>query len=126
TTELLGNCGIGCAPVTERTRADVGRVCGFITPEGAAWDWDTFSSYLGRLESHGVLLNVASLVAHGPLRLLAMGAGAGPADEEERRELGRLARLAVEAGAVGVSFGLIYPPGQFADTEGPVVLARAA
>src|SRR5204862_1128842 len=55
-----------------------------------------------------------------------MGARAGPPDEDERRELGRLTRLAVEEGAYGVSFGLIYPPGQFADTDELEHVARAA
>jgi len=126
TTELLGNCGIGCAPLSGKTRADVEGVCGFITPSGVSWEWDSFGAYLERLETQGVLVNVASLVAHGPLRLMAMGARAGPPAEDERRELGRLTRLAVEEGAYGVSFGLIYPPGQFADTDELEHVARAA
>ncbi len=126
TTELLGNCGIGCVPLSEETRSDVERVCGFITPEGVSWSWGSFASYLDRLETQGVLLNVASLVAHGPLRLMAMGARAGRPTTDEQKALDRLARRAVEEGAYGVSFGLIYPPGQFADTDELVSVARAA
>jgi N-acyl-D-aspartate/D-glutamate deacylase len=126
TTELLGNCGIGCVPLSDRTRKDVERVCGFITPDGVPWSWGSFASYLDHLEAQGCILNVASLVAHGPLRLLAMGPRAGPPAPDEMRALDRLARQAVEEGAFGVSFGLIYPPGQFADTEELVSVARAA
>lgn len=126
TTELVGNCGIGCAPVSGATRPDVERVCGFITPAGVAWPWESFASYLDHLESRGPLLNVGSLAAHGPLRLLAMGARAARPTDAERRTLGRLARRAVEEGAYGVSFGLIYPPGQFADTDELVSVAAAA
>jgi N-acyl-D-aspartate/D-glutamate deacylase len=126
TTELLGNCGIGCVPLLQTTRSDVERVCGFITPDGVDWSWGSFASYLERLEAQGVLVNVASLVAHGPLRLMAMGARAGRPGADEQRALDRLARQAVEEGAHGVSFGLIYPPGQFADTGELVAVAKAA
>ena len=126
TTELLGNCGIGCVPLSGKTRKDVERVCGFITPEGVPWNWASFASYLDHVEAQGCVQNVASLVAHGPLRLLAMGPRAGRPAPDEMRALDRLARRAVEEGAFGVSFGLIYPPGQFADTEELVLVARAA
>ncbi len=126
TTELMGNCGIGCAPVSGRSRDQVARVCGFITPDGVPWEWDSMGSYLDRLESRGVLLNVATLVAHGAARSSAMGARAGRPTPEEQRALDRAVRTAVEEGAFGVSFGLIYPPGQFADTEELIAVARAS
>ncbi len=90
------------------------------------WNWDSFDSYLEKLETQVVLINVASLVAHGPLRLMAMGARAGRPSAGEQEALDRLARRAVEEGAYGVSFGLIYPPGQFSDTDELVSVARAA
>jgi len=126
TTELMGNCGIGCVPVSGSTRADVERVCGFITPDGVSWSWTSFASYLDHLEAQGPLLNVASLAAHGPLRVLAMGPRGGRPAPDEMRALERLAGQAVDEGAFGISFGLIYPPGQFADTEELVKVARAA
>jgi N-acyl-D-amino-acid deacylase len=129
TTELVGNCGIGCAPLPPAARDEVRRVCGFITPEGVAWDWDSVSSYLDRIGRGGVLLNVGTLVAHGPARAAAMGPRAGRPAPEEQRRLEDEVRRAVEAGAFGISFGLIYPPGQFADTGelvGAAAAARAA
>ncbi|HYV84532.1 MAG TPA: amidohydrolase family protein, partial [Patescibacteria group bacterium] len=129
TTELLGNCGIGCAPVTEASRKEVRRVCGFITPDGVDWEWGGMASYLDRLTRQGVLVNVATLLAHGPARAAAMGSGAGRPSGDERRRLETEVRRGVEAGAFGVSFGLIYPPGQFADTGeliGAATASRAA
>jgi N-acyl-D-aspartate/D-glutamate deacylase len=126
TTEILGNCGIGCVPVRGETRETVARLCGFIAPDGVAWDWSTVGSYLDRLESQGVLLNVGTLVAHGPARAAAMGARAGRPADAEQRALDDTVRRAVEEGAFGVSFGLIYPPGQFAETDELVSVARAA
>jgi N-acyl-D-amino-acid deacylase len=125
TTELMGNCGIGCAPYSRLTRSEVETVCGFITPDGVDWEWGSFGSYLDRLERQGVLLNVASLVAHGPLRLMAMGARGARSTAAERHALDGLARTAIEEGAHGVSFGLIYPPGQFADTDELESVGRA-
>ncbi|HEU4403259.1 MAG TPA: amidohydrolase family protein [Candidatus Polarisedimenticolia bacterium] len=126
TTELLGNCGIGCAPVSDATRSEVARICGFIAPDGAPWSWTSIASYLDLLESQGVVLNVATLVAHGPARVAAMGAGAARPSAEEQKRLDRLVGEAIAEGAYGVSFGLIYPPGQFADTDELVSVARAA
>jgi N-acyl-D-aspartate/D-glutamate deacylase len=126
TTELVGNCGIGCAPVTPVTRPHVRAIAGFFAPEGVDWEWSTIGSYLDRLERQGVLLNVATLVAHGPARVAAMGARSGRPRPEEQRALDRAVGRAVEEGAFGVSFGLIYPPGQFADTEEIVAVTRAA
>jgi N-acyl-D-aspartate/D-glutamate deacylase len=126
TTDLVGNCGIGCVPVTGGTRQEVDRLCGFIAPDGASCDWDSTASYLDHLERQGVLLNVATLAAHGPARLAAMGGRSGPPTPREQSILDRAVRAAVEEGAFGVSFGLIYPPGQFADTEELVSVTRAA
>ena len=126
TTELLGNCGIGCVPLNDRARPDVARICGFISPDGATWRWDSLGSYLDLLDAQGVLLNVATLVAHGPARAATLGSRAGRPAAGEQDELDRQVRRAVEEGAFGVSFGLIYPPGQFADTDELVAVARAA
>ncbi len=126
TTELLGNCGIGCVPSPPAARAQVAAISGFFAPDGIDWEWRSLASYLDRLERQGVLLNVATLVAHGPARLAAMGARAGRPGPEEQRSLDREVRRAVEEGAFGVSFGLIYPPGQFADTDEIVSVTRAA
>ncbi len=126
TTDLVGNCGIGCAPVGPATAAEVRRIAGFITPAGVAWEWGSMAEFLAHLDRGGVLINVATLVAHGPARAAAMGSRAGRPTVDETRRLERAVRDAVEEGAFGVSFGLIYPPGQFADTGELVGVVRAA
>ena len=126
TTELMGNCGIGCVPITAASRVPVAAICGFIAPDGLDWEWSSMASYLDRLERQGVLLNVATLVAHGPVRVAVMGPRAARPTAEEQRAIDAGIRRAVEEGAFGVSFGLIYPPGQFADTAELVSVAGAA
>lgn len=126
TTELLGNCGIGPAPLDVSSAEEVRRVCGFITPDGCEWRWKTVGDYLEHLAAQGVVLNVATLVAHGPARARTMGAGARRPDAAERARLCDTIGAAVSGGAYGVSFGLIYPPGQFADTDEVAACAAAA
>jgi N-acyl-D-aspartate/D-glutamate deacylase len=126
TTDLVGNCGIGCVPVNDGTRAAISRICGFIAPDEVDWEWEGMDSYLGRLERAGVLINVATLVAHGPARAAVLGTRASRAAAGERSAIEAVVHEAIEAGAFGVSFGLIYPPGQYADTEELVGVARAA
>lgn len=126
TTELVGNCGIGPAPLDAACADEVRRVCGFITPDGCEWRWRTVGEYLDRLEQQGVVLNVATLAAHGPARALACGVGAGPPDGASLERLQRTIGDAVGEGAFGVSFGLIYPPGQFADTDEVAACAAVA
>jgi N-acyl-D-aspartate/D-glutamate deacylase len=126
TTELVGNCGIGPAPLDAASADEVRRVCGFIAPDGSEWRWTTVGEYLDGLEAQGVVLNVATLVAHGPARARAMGAAARPSDPAERDRLCGTIGAAVAEGAFGVSFGLIYPPGQFAETDEVTACAAAA
>ena len=126
TTELVGNCGIGVAPIEAAYAEEVRKVCGFIAPDGVEWEWRTIAQWLERIERQGVLVNVATLAAHGPARAAVMGGRSGRPAPDEQARLERLLREAVEAGAFGLSFGLIYPPGQFADTDELAGCAAAA
>ena len=126
TTELVGNCGIGVAPLVAPHAGEVRKVCGFIAPDGVEWSWRSLPEWLDAIERQGVLLNVATLAAHGPARAAVMGARSGRPSADEQGAMERFLREAVEAGAFGVSFGLIYPPGQFADTDEVAGCAGAA
>jgi len=115
TTEVVGNCGLGVFPLTDVNRAIVERLDGFLSPDGA-WPaaWTTAEEYLARLAATGVPINVATLAAHGPLRTAAMGMTDRPPADHEAAHMARELRAALRAGAFGLSFGLIYPPGLFA------------
>ncbi len=126
TTELVGNCGYGPAPAVPERLALLQKVNAFITPRGVEWSWRSFGDYLDVVEARGPLMNVGALVAHGAIRVAAMGMKVDPPSGEEYREMNRLIREAIEAGAYGISYGLIYPPGQFARTEELVKTAAAA
>jgi N-acyl-D-amino-acid deacylase len=117
TTEIVGNCGLGAFPVTRQSTPLVSALDRFISPPEAAFEWSTAAEYLDRLERQGVALNVGALLPHGPLRVAAMGMTGRAPTASEVAAMRRGVREACEAGAFGISFGLIYPPGQYASTE---------
>jgi len=126
TTELVGNCGYGPAPLEPASLSLLQKVNGFITPDGVEWSWRSFGDYLSVLEARRPLLNVAALVAHGAVRVAAMGMKPDPPTVEETLVMDRMIRDSVAQGAFGISYGLIYPPGQFARTEELVKTAASA
>jgi N-acyl-D-aspartate/D-glutamate deacylase len=123
TTEIIGNCGHSCAPATRPER-----VAERIFGRGRDFriGWRGFGEYLDTLEAARPALNVAALVGHGTLRLCTMEDPGRPASEEEIRGLRRLAREALEEGAIGVSTGLEYAPGSAASPREIVELCREA
>jgi len=125
TTEIIGNCGMSPAPVEKDRLAEIQHYWGPISAEPeVSWKWRTFAQYLRTLRKGGLAINVASLAGHGALRIAVTGF-----DEREptSAELGRMKELlteAMEAGAFGMSTGLVYPPGCFASTEEIVSLCQ--
>ena len=125
TTHVIGNCGMSPAPIVERHRADLLHNWGhYWDIGGIGWDWRTFGQYLGAVERTGGAINIAPLVGHGALRLAAMGFAERAGNERELAFMERMLDAALRAGAHGLSTGLVYPPGCFADTEELVRLCR--
>ena len=88
--------------------------------------WTSFDAFFTLVEREGVALNVASLVGLGTTRSCIAGPAARPLDRDELAAQNRLIRSAVEEGALGVSSGLIYEPGRYADLAELVACAGAA
>ncbi|WP_339857792.1 D-aminoacylase [Pseudohongiella acticola] len=83
---------------------------------------DTFDA----LAAAPASVNFATFVGHGSIRGLVVGEDDRPATEEELNLMREQVRLAMESGAFGLSSGLIYAPGRFAQTEEVVELAKVA
>jgi N-acyl-D-amino-acid deacylase len=79
-----------------------------------------------RLEKQGIGLNVASLVGHNTVRSQVMGSANRQATPEEIARMQELVEKAMGEGALGLSTGLIYIPGTYANTDEVVALAKAA
>jgi N-acyl-D-aspartate/D-glutamate deacylase len=114
TTVVMGNCGVGFAPVKLEDRAwtvslmeGVEDIPAAVLDEGLRWQWESFTEYLDALESSPHAIGIAAQVPHAPLRVFAMGErgidhSEAPTDDEIR-VMGRLAAEGIEAGALGFS-----------------------
>jgi N-acyl-D-aspartate/D-glutamate deacylase len=126
TTEVIGNCGSSPAPLVGPHAADIRARSGGsgATAWGEDWTWRTFGEYLDRLEAARPAVNVFPLAGHVTLRSAAMGFDYRPPTAEEQAGMEALLEEALQAGAGGMSSGLMTPPSSYADTEELVALAR--
>jgi N-acyl-D-aspartate/D-glutamate deacylase len=124
TTIVVGNCGLGAAPTDAESMPIVGSINGWMTPDGVAAPAMSVREFLERLEQGGVVLNVATLVPHGPVRISAMGLRPGAPSDAELEAMIRSIDEGLRAGAFGLSSGLIYPPGMYSATDELIALAR--
>ncbi|MEU1387876.1 MULTISPECIES: D-aminoacylase [unclassified Nonomuraea] len=125
TLEVLGQDGLGYAPVDDTTLRQLRiQLAGWNgDPEDLDWDWRTVGGYLDRLDE-GIAVNAAYLVPHGTVRALVLGWENRPPTSGELDMMRELVAEGMRQGAVGMSSGLTYPPGMYADTEELVELCR--
>jgi N-acyl-D-amino-acid deacylase len=127
TTHIVGNCGMSPAPVAEDHLDEMCSYWGRISNEPeVTWAWRTFGQYLDALDQGGLAINIGSLAGHGALRIAAMGLEDRQPTPAELDTMTALLTEAMEAGAFGLSTGLVYPPGCYASTEEIVTLAKVA
>jgi N-acyl-D-amino-acid deacylase len=113
------------APVNENHIMDMRSYWGDIAdqPE-VAWDWRTFAQYLQAIQGGGIAIHIASLAGHAALRIAVMGFDDRAPTQVELDRMKSLLVQAMEAGAFGLSTGLVYPPGCFAGTEEIIALCK--
>ncbi len=126
TTTISGNCGYGLAPISKARMEQIKKYLGDIIPPGSSFriDWTTFAEYLKKIEEVGIASNISLLLGHGTLRISVMGGDARAPTEKELEEMRAHVKEAMEAGALGLSTGLLYPPGIFAKTEEIIELCK--
>ena len=113
TTVVMGNCGVGFAPVKPNDRdflielmEGVEDIPGAALSEGINWQWESFPEYLDALESFPRAIDVATQVPHGAIRAYVMGERCNTdyaPTEEEVAQMAELVREGVAAGALGFS-----------------------
>jgi len=128
TTVVAGQCGSSPAPVNPDLRAEMERRRARVLPPEVdpRITWTSFDDYLNLEEADGLGVNIAHLVGHGAVRIAAMGYEAREPTLSELERMRELTAEAMEAGAYGLSTGLIYPPGIFAKTDEIIELAKIA
>jgi N-acyl-D-amino-acid deacylase len=120
TTEVNGNCGDSPAPIEGLTAEAAEEAKEY----NLDMDWSTLGEYLDRLEKQGIALNVAQLIGHGTIRTAVMRYENRSPTPEELTIMKELVAQAMEDGAFGMSTGLFYLPGCFADTEEIIALCK--
>lgn len=117
TTIVGGNCGCTPAPFVGQNRQLLPVVGRMLHDHDLTYAWEGMGEFLAVLERQGLALNLAQLVGHGTLRAAVKGFEPGPVTPAERAVMADLARAALDEGAIGLSTGLGYAPGVFADTD---------
>jgi N-acyl-D-amino-acid deacylase len=90
------------------------------------YGWRTMAEYFRRIDEKGLPLNVAQSVGHTQIRKLILGDVDRRPSAEELSRMEALVEEAMQAGAIGLSTALIYPPAVYATTEEIAALAAVA
>ena len=111
TTVVMGNCGVGFAPVKPADRQalvelmeGVEDIPGPCLHEGLRWDWESFGDYLDVLERQPRDMDVCAQLPHGPLRVYVMGERALRLENASAEDIAAMRRLTAEAMRAG-AFG---------------------
>ena len=126
TTFIVGQDGLSFAPAAPATSDYVARYFGAVN---GSWPFEERPSTIADMlaaYSGATALNVGVLVPQGNLRHAVLGATDAVADAEALRAMSRLLERSLGEGALGVSTGLDYAPGRFADAAELAELCRVA
>jgi len=145
TTVVMGNCGVGFAPVRpggQQTLIElmegVEDIPGTALHEGMEWGkWESFPDYMDYISGRQYSLDIGAQVAHGAVRYYVMGERGAANEDATAADIAAMASLvgeAVDAGAVGFSTSRTIGhrslwgapvPGTFAPLDELVAIAEA-
>ncbi len=130
TTEVIGNCGIGVAPICEARKGELltylgTRLVGTI-PIKLELPWNTMEEYFSFFDSHPTAANISPLLAQGAVRINEMGFDKQNPTREQMARMKAEITKAFETGCVGLSSGLVYMPGEFTTKDELAELCTAA
>lgn len=122
TTELVGNCGYSLAPLFGEALEETKRH--YREMYGTEAGWQSVEEYLSALERTKPAINYATLVGHGTVRKSVMGYENRRPTPAEMSQMKKLVEQSMRQGAFGLSTGLIYPPGSYAEMKEIVELCK--
>lgn len=119
TTEIVGQCGLGPAPVGKDTYQVYER---YFKGQGApiypnSREFTSFGAYLSHMDALATGINLAYFIPHGTVRMAVMGLSPAKPTPDQLHQMQELVRDGMENGAIGLSSGLMYAPGMFADSD---------
>ncbi|WP_279027303.1 N-acyl-D-amino-acid deacylase family protein [Bilophila wadsworthia] len=127
TTENVGLDSLSVAPISDRNKEQWQiSLSGLDGILNRAWDWNSFSSYLDRVDAAMPSVNISSYVGLGTVRLDVMGMENRPPTAAELRRMKESIAECMQQGARGISAGLIYTPNKYQSTEELIALAKTA
>jgi N-acyl-D-amino-acid deacylase len=124
TTEVVGMCGSSAAPMNSDVRTYREKYMRRTLGDEFQFNWESMGDYLDRVDSQGASFNVAAVIGHGTIRQNVMGYDNRNPKPEELEAMKDLVEESMRDGARGMSTGLIYTPGVYADTEELIELAK--
>ena len=126
TTEVVGQDGLSYAPTSTAMRSALTAQIGGWNDQGAAASigWSTVAEYRSAVRMFASPTNLVFLVPHGNLRWMVVGGRRQQATAAQLADMTTLLEEGLDAGAAGMSAGLTYTPGAFADTDELVALCR--
>ncbi|WP_418776017.1 N-acyl-D-amino-acid deacylase family protein [Intestinibacter bartlettii] len=128
TTDVIGNCGIGVAPVKEENKQLLldylgTRIVGSM-PVKLELKWDSYESYIKYMEENPPAVNVAPLLAQGPIRIYEMGFSKEEPTDKELENMVELSDDCMKQGPLGMTSGLVYLPGEYTTQKELVELCK--
>lgn len=119
TTEFLGQDGVSMAPLPRKYISDWRKnIAGLDgVSDEIDWNYETTDNYLKMIEKVGPGVNECYLVPHGNIRMEAMGLDNRQPNDEEIEKMKEITRREMEAGAFGLSTGLIYIPCAYSESK---------
>jgi N-acyl-D-aspartate/D-glutamate deacylase len=125
TTAVIGNCGFGLAPLVPQHAAAVKSYSAAVLgADEQPWSWQSTAALFDELRARPLGQNVRALLAHNLVRIAAMGFAQRAATEQEMQTQEALVEEAMQAGAAGMSLGLMYVPGIYTPIDELIRLAR--
>lgn len=109
TTEVVGQCGISCAPVCSHDA--IRTVSPWYVDRTDHARWRGFGEYLDALDAVDLGVNVMAFVGHGTIHRAVLGDALRPGEPDDVAAMARLVARCMEEGAAGLSSGLEYFPG---------------
>ncbi len=125
TTELLGQDGIGAAPIADRYLQQWRQyMAGLSGDPPILWNWRTFGEYLEKLQEAKPGVNLAVLIPQGNIRMVVLGLENVEASSSQIQTMEEEVQKAMEAGAFGISLGMVYLPCIFSRREELIKIFR--
>jgi N-acyl-D-amino-acid deacylase len=124
TTEIVGNCGLGSAPINPIVAAYYNQYVNYMLGDVEFQPFERIADFMKHIETNGCSLNVGFLIPQGNVRAAVMKMDDRYPNSAELAQMQELVAQGMEDGAFGLSTGLIYPPGSITSTQELVELCH--